>query len=52
MVTIQDQPPKLTLQRRRQAVQFFAEPLNDSLRIEMVLIPAGTFVTHIPQVGI
>ena len=49
MATIQDQSPKLTLQRRRQAVQFFVELLNDSLGIEMVLIPAGTFLMGSPE---
>ena len=49
MATIQDQSPKLTLHRRRQAVQFFVEPLNDSLGIEMVLIPAGTFLMGSPE---
>jgi len=44
MTTTQDQQPKFTLQRRRQAVQFFVEPLTQDFGIEMMQIPAGTFL--------
>ena len=49
MAAIQDQQPKLTLQRRRQAVQFFVEPLNEEVGMEMMLIPAGTFLMGSPE---
>ncbi|HEY9627357.1 MAG TPA: formylglycine-generating enzyme family protein [Coleofasciculaceae cyanobacterium] len=49
METIQDQQPKLTLQRRRQTVQFFVEPLNEEVGIDMMLIPAGTFLMGSPE---
>ncbi len=41
--------PKLILQRRRQAVQFFVEPLSQKVGIEMVLIPAGSFLMGSPK---
>jgi len=49
MTTTQDQQPKFTLQRRRQAVQFFVEPLTQDFGIEMMQIPAGTFLMGSPE---
>ncbi len=49
MRTTQDQQPNFTLQRRRQAVQFFVEPLIQDVGIEMVQIPAGTFLMGSPE---
>ena len=49
MVSAQDQKPKLTLHRRRLAVQFFAERLNDAVEIEMIAIAAGTFMMGSPE---
>ncbi|MEP0921229.1 formylglycine-generating enzyme family protein [Leptolyngbya sp. ST-U4] len=49
MATIQNQQPNLRLQRRRQSVQFFVEPLIEDIGIEMMLIPAGTFLMGSPE---
>ncbi|PSB33914.1 formylglycine-generating enzyme family protein [Stenomitos frigidus] len=49
MAIAQDQNPKLTLQRRRLSVQFFMERLNDAVAIEMMQIPAGTFLMGSPE---
>jgi formylglycine-generating enzyme required for sulfatase activity len=49
MATRSPQPPNFTYQRRRQDVQFFIEPLADDLGIEMMLIPAGTFMMGSPD---
>jgi len=49
MVSAQDQKPKLTLHRRRLVVQFFVERLNDAVEIEMIAIPAGTFMMGSPE---
>ena len=49
MATTQDPQPKLTFQRRRQAVQFFVEPLNQAVGMEMILIPAGSFLMGSPE---
>ena len=49
MVSAQDQKPKLTLHRRRLSVQFFAERLSDAVEIEMIAIPAGTFMMGSPD---
>jgi formylglycine-generating enzyme required for sulfatase activity len=49
MAIAQDQNPKLTLQRRRLSVQFFVERLTDAVAIEMMQIPAGTFLMGSPE---
>ena len=43
MASVQAQP-KLTFQRRRLSVQFFVEQLANDIGIEMMQIPAGTFL--------
>jgi formylglycine-generating enzyme required for sulfatase activity len=49
MPSISEPQPKLTLQRRQQAVQFFLEQLADDTGMEMMLIPAGTFLMGSPE---
>jgi len=49
MAIAQDQSPKLTLQRRQQTVQFFVERLSDAVGLEMMQIPAGTFLMGSPE---
>ena len=49
MVTCPNLKPKLILQHRRQAVQFFVEPLSQAVGIEMILIPAGSFLMGSPK---
>ena len=49
MVSAQDQKPKLTLHRRRLAVQFFVERLSDAVEIEMIAITTGTFMMGSPE---
>ena len=49
MGSTQDQKPKLTLHRRRLSVQFFAERLSDTVEIEMIAIPGGTFAMGSPE---
>jgi formylglycine-generating enzyme required for sulfatase activity len=44
MANLSEPQPKLTLQRRRQNVQFFNEALSEDLGIEMMLIPSGMFL--------
>jgi len=49
MATTQDQKPKLSFQRRQQTVQFFVERLSDAVAIEMMQIPAGSFLMGSPE---
>ena len=48
MASVQAQP-KLTFQRRRLSVQFFVEQLANDIGIEMMQIPAGTFLMGSPE---
>jgi formylglycine-generating enzyme required for sulfatase activity len=49
MASTQAQPPKLIFQRRRQTVPFFLEALSQDIGIEMMQIPAGTFMMGSPK---
>ncbi|MEP0873117.1 formylglycine-generating enzyme family protein [Trichocoleus desertorum AS-A10] len=49
MATAQNSQPRFTLQRRRQAVQFFVEPLSQEIEIKMMLIPLGVFLMGSPE---
>jgi formylglycine-generating enzyme required for sulfatase activity len=49
MATTQNSQPRFTLQRRRQAVQFFVEPLSQEIELKMMLIPAGVFLMGSPE---
>ncbi|MBD2073048.1 formylglycine-generating enzyme family protein [Phormidium sp. FACHB-592] len=49
MAAAQNQKPKLTFQRRRVTVPFFVEQLTDNIGIEMMQIPAGTFLMGSPE---
>ncbi|MBE9065287.1 formylglycine-generating enzyme family protein [Leptolyngbya cf. ectocarpi LEGE 11479] len=48
MATLSEQP-KISYDRRRETIQFFAEVLDENLNIEMVQIPAGTFTMGSPE---
>jgi formylglycine-generating enzyme required for sulfatase activity len=44
-----NQLTKLALTRQKRQVQFFTEPLNQNIGIEMMLIPAGVFLMGSPE---
>ena len=45
----QKRKPKITINRRQQAAQYFLEQLNDQISLEMMLIPGGEFLMGAPE---
>ncbi|MDJ0900875.1 MAG: formylglycine-generating enzyme family protein [Xenococcus sp. MO_188.B8] len=45
----QTRKPKIKINRRQQAAQYFLEQLNDQVSMEMMLIPGGEFLMGAPE---
>ena len=48
-MTTTSETPRISYERRRETVQFFAERLREGLELDMILIPSGTFVMGSPE---